>query len=211
MLYNHFKMYSYLLMLLIFVASITTAVFLVTNMSVLYAIHLNLFHPEIFNKYSSYKIFLAYDSIIKYLQSPFINTMNLAPFHLSKSGIFHFLDVKRLILFNNFLMLSSILLLYKMYTKVLILHKRWILIQPLKFLNLFIYLFVVLCLTDFQSFFIFFHKLIFTNDYWIFDSKLDSLINILPMDFFTQSFILIFLFILFVNYLFIAYGKRDIK
>jgi integral membrane protein (TIGR01906 family) len=37
---------------------------------------------------------------------------------------------------------------------------------------------------DFQSFWIFFHQLIFTNDLWLLDPRTDRLINMVPLNFF---------------------------
>ncbi len=47
---------------------------------------------------------------------------------------------------------------------------------------------------DFDSAFLFFHSELFATNTWVFDSKLDSIINILPVDFFLHCAILIMLF-----------------
>lgn len=49
---------------------------------------------------------------------------------------------------------------------------------------------------NFQKSFVIFHKLLFENDYWIFDPNLDPVINMLPEQFFLHCGILILLIIL---------------
>ncbi len=40
-------------------------------------------------------------------------------------------------------------------------------------------------LLNFEKSFIIFHKLLFRNDYWVFNPNLDPVINILPEEFFS--------------------------
>ncbi|MGL5507525.1 MAG: TIGR01906 family membrane protein [Paraclostridium sp.] len=49
---------------------------------------------------------------------------------------------------------------------------------------------------NFQKSFVIFHKLLFENDYWIFDPNLDPVINMLPEQFFFHCGMLILLIIL---------------
>ncbi|MGL4796558.1 MAG: TIGR01906 family membrane protein, partial [Paraclostridium sp.] len=49
---------------------------------------------------------------------------------------------------------------------------------------------------NFQQSFVIFHKLLFENDYWIFDPNLDPVINMLPEQFFFHCGMLILLIIL---------------
>ena len=50
---------------------------------------------------------------------------------------------------------------------------------------------------DFEHLFITFHQLVFSNDYWLFNPKLDPIINILPESFFMHCFMLIVFIVLF--------------
>lgn len=68
----------------------------------------------------------------------------------------------------------------------------------LKFINkgilmFYILLFIlsVLAYIDFNKYFILFHEIVFTNDYWILDPNKDLLIQIFPEDFFIKRFVLI--------------------
>ncbi|MGL5347817.1 MAG: TIGR01906 family membrane protein [Peptostreptococcaceae bacterium] len=49
---------------------------------------------------------------------------------------------------------------------------------------------------DFDRSFVIFHKLMFSNDYWIFDPELDPVINMLPQEFFFHAGIMILVLIL---------------
>ena len=50
---------------------------------------------------------------------------------------------------------------------------------------------------DFDRLFVMFHQLVFSNDYWLFNPRLDPIINILPENFFMHCFILIVFIVLF--------------
>ncbi|OJT76416.1 carbon storage regulator [Clostridioides difficile] len=56
-------------------------------------------------------------------------------------------------------------------------------------------------LLNFEKSFIIFHKLLFRNDYWIFNPDLDPVINILPEEFFFHSGMMILILILLVSIL----------
>ena len=61
-------------------------------------------------------------------------------------------------------------------------------------------------LLNFEKSFIIFHKLLFRNDYWIFNPDLDPVINILPEEFFFHSGMMILILILLVSIvLFVMY------
>lgn len=49
---------------------------------------------------------------------------------------------------------------------------------------------------NFEDSFVIFHKLMFSNDYWIFDPKLDPVINMLPEQFFFHAGLMILVLIL---------------
>ena len=49
---------------------------------------------------------------------------------------------------------------------------------------------------DFDSAFTAFHKIFFNNDYWIFNPRLDQIINILPQEFFYHCAVLILILLM---------------
>ena len=54
----------------------------------------------------------------------------------------------------------------------------------------------IIFIIDFDSAFTAFHKIFFNNDYWIFNPRLDQIINILPQEFFYHCAVLILSLIL---------------
>lgn len=52
-------------------------------------------------------------------------------------------------------------------------------------------LLVLACIIDFDGLFIMFHKIVFSNDDWIFDPKTDPIINLLPETYFMECALVI--------------------
>ncbi|NFK69952.1 TIGR01906 family membrane protein, partial [Clostridium botulinum] len=58
-------------------------------------------------------------------------------------------------------------------------------------------IFLILCiLINFSKIFNTFHKIFFRNTYWVFDSNLDPIIDVLPEEFFMIMSVIILIFIL---------------
>ena len=132
-----------------------------------------------------------YQVLIDYLTDETIETLVLPSFGMSEQGEIHFVDVK-----NIFTLLKRIMYILGLYSLIgIILHlikKQYsflkhtamgITVVPLGIL--------LLAMIDFDKSFTLFHNIAFTNDYWIFDPKLDPVIMILPQAFFLHSFLLI--------------------
>ena len=67
-------------------------------------------------------------------------------------------------------------------------------------------------LVNFEGSFILSHKIMFNNDYCIFDSSLDPVINILPKEFFFHAGLMILILIIIAsitNYLIYKLLKRE--
>ena len=65
---------------------------------------------------------------------------------------------------------------------------------------------------NFEGSFVLFHKIMFNNDYWIFDPNLDPVINILPEEFFFHAGLMILILIIIAsltNYLIYRFLKRE--
>lgn len=63
---------------------------------------------------------------------------------------------------------------------------------------------------NFEGSFVLFHKIMFNNDYWIFDPNLDPVINILPEEFFFHAGLMILILIIIAsltNYLIYRFLK----
>jgi integral membrane protein (TIGR01906 family) len=136
-----------------------------------------------------------YDVVVNYISAPWISKLEMPNFAASASGLQHFSDVKKLVVLAEVLFVLSIVPTV-IYLRDIKTFKAWF-----KFLNpmrIMIALPIVLGLLlsiGFDQFFVAFHKLLFTNDTWIFDPHTDPVINILPENFFMHCFILYFVLI----------------
>lgn len=132
----------------------------------------------------------------------------------SKTAIIHMTDVRIIFLFNIYLSLVSIIIAI---LSLIIFIKSKLPIYKLfiAYRNTIIFLFILLSIIliyayiDFNSFFMLFHEIIFTNDYYIFDPNVDYIILMLPEKLFAYIgfkfviyFLLVFLVLFLALYLF---------
>lgn len=144
-----------------------------------------------------------YYALLDYLTKPWVAELNLPNFPSSKSGLFHFYEVKRLFMLDYFIFIVSglITVVYMAFLKKT--KRKWVLIQPFK-LGLFMPLAILfLMAAGFDRFFTRFHELFFGNDDWLFDPAVDPVILALPEEFFLHTFI--FAFVLIELFIFIVY------
>lgn len=125
----------------------------------------------------------------------YINGKSL-PF-FNEQDIFHMKEVKDIFIgalrFRNVLCFFISVILILSFTKFkhnknIIFKTTYNSILILFFIQMIIGLFVRI---NFESFFILFHKMIFSNDKWLFDAETDLMINILPQELFFESAVLI--------------------
>ena len=139
---------------------------------------------------------LNYDYLIEYITSKKENDFEMPTLTSSKEGKIHFEEVRVIYqnvnkIFNVCLIISVLGIVYNIRNK------------NIRFLNLTSILLIIMpvalaipIVIDFDSSFVVFHKLLFDNDYWIFDPILDPVIKILPAEFFMNSGLMILGFIL---------------
>jgi len=153
-----------------------------------------------------------YDALIDYC-SPFnFGELQFPTLKSSVSGISHFAEVKTI--FRVFYILTVVSLIITVfgfisrYRDRAISHFR---ICALVSVIIPAVLFIV-SIINFDALFVLFHKLVFSNDDWMFDEKLDPVIKILPEDFFMQClFVIIFTVIIGVVTVFIIYMVKKKK
>lgn len=145
-----------------------------------------------------------YNKIISFIRNPLIYNLRFENFSLSNNGLIHFFEVKTIFIYI-FMIAFSILvffcayLIYKnfFFQKTLLKGR---LKRNLKIFNKYFNIIMIsttliigsFILIDFESLFIKFHEILFNNDLWIFNSSTDSIINILPQNFFMLCSIIIF-------------------
>lgn len=132
-----------------------------------------------------------YSGLINYLQNPFVKSLKFENFNMSSYGEIHFYEVKKI-----FISLIFIALIFGVANLIYIIifknrGNKYFGREIIKNLNLgsniLILFFLILASAyaiDFSKAFIIFHKIFFKNDYWIFDEKIDPIINALPEELF---------------------------
>lgn len=127
---------------------------------------------------------LNYDYLIDYNLNKDVGEFNLPTIEYSREGKIHFEEVRSI--FQNVKKIFYISAIVSVLGIIISIKNR-----NIKFLNttsiITILLPIVVAIPfmiNFNYFFIKFHQVVFTNDYWIFDPYTDPVINILPQDVF---------------------------
>ncbi|HBF6774130.1 TPA: TIGR01906 family membrane protein [Clostridioides difficile] len=144
---------------------------------------------------------LNYDYLIDYNLNKNVSEFKLPTLKSSPQGKIHFEEVRNI--FQNINKLAKLLLVVSLVGIILSVKNKNIKILKTTSITLIIMplLLTVPILLNFEKSFIIFHKLLFRNDYWIFNPNLDPVINILPEEFFFHSGMIILILILLVSIL----------
>lgn len=133
------------------------------------------------------KIMQNYNQLMWYLVWPFKNKLKMTDFPTSASAAQHFSDVKRLFILAIIVFLVCLVIwgIAKSSHEInyLILDKAWVI-----FLMIIPVLIAPFAIGNFDSFFIFFHHLFFSNSNWLFDPATDPIIDVLTEEFFGACF-----------------------
>ncbi|EPY2305065.1 TIGR01906 family membrane protein [Clostridium sporogenes] len=135
--------------------------------------------------------------LIYYLNSHKNITFCLPSLPSSKEGLIHFKDVKNIFNFlDKFLFINIFISVPVIYYKLKI-TKNVRFLKYSSILTIIMPLSLIIPLTlNFDKGFTLFHRIFFSNDYWIFDPNKDPIINLLPEAFFFHSILLILFFII---------------
>ncbi len=133
----------------------------------------------------------------------------LKELYSSKAKI-HMLDVRNIFLanihFSIYMSFISLLILtYHSYINELFELKKTFLYTICIFFIITLII-VIYCLIDFNSFFLLFHKLLFTNDYYLFDPATDIIILMLPEELFFyigRNVLICFIFLVLIFFVFL--------
>lgn len=133
------------------------------------------------------KVMHNYNQLMLYLLWPFKNKLQMDNFPTSKSAAEHFADVKRLLILA--------VLVFIICLVIYIIAKKRNEEELLKISQIEAWIFLLLpiiilpfAIMNFDSFFVFFHHLFFTNSNWLFDPNTDPIINVLTEEFFASCF-----------------------
>lgn len=150
-----------------------------------------------------------YDILIEY-QSLFYNgTLNLPDFVMSTQGRIHFEEVKRIFEFIQIsCILTGVISIPLVYRNVK--DKEYDFLKLTSIFSIGIPLVLgMIASADFNQAFVWFHQIVFRNDYWIFDYRTDPIIKILPESFFMHCFMLIVAIVIVLSILcYIIYRRK---
>lgn len=145
--------------------------------------------PEI-SGYTKQEIIKNYDYLIDYNTSFDDEEFKLPSMKFSREGKIHFEEVRNIFHSLYYIigigLLSFLIIVYEAYkgrTKPLKNTLKMLIILPV--------IVAIPMIVAFDKVFVLFHKIMFRNDYWIFDPVLDPVINILPEEFFYHETLLI--------------------
>lgn len=178
---------------------IGASVIITLNIRDIYYNDIDKLNIESMSGLSREEIIENYDYLIDYNLSSNVGEFKLPTLTSSKPGKIHFEEVRDI--FQNVKLLTIICGVIAIIGGILQIRKR-----DFKFLRnssiLIIILPVLLAIPiaiNFNACFILFHKIMFSNDYWIFDPQLDPVINMLPEEFFMHMGITILIIMLIVS------------
>ncbi|CEP91632.1 membrane protein [[Clostridium] sordellii] len=150
--------------------------------------HLNI---PILSGMSEEEIKLNYDYLIKYNTSYRDYEFNMPTLKSSIQGKIHFEEVRDVFkVLNKINIISGVISVLGIY---IVLKKKEIkIIKYARIISILIPIFLLIPITiQFEKSFEIFHRLIFNNDYWIFDPSKDPVINMLPAEFFLHCGVVI--------------------
>ena len=140
-----------------------------------------------------------YDILIQYQCIFYRGELNLPNFIMSESGRIHFEELKRIFdIIQIVFIITAILSSYMIYTSLKEKEYRFLPLTSLFSIGIPSIL-GLLASVDFNQAFILFHKIVFRNDYWIFDYRTDPVITILPEAFFMHCFFMIISIVIIIS------------
>lgn len=149
-----------------------------------------------------------YKNLINYMFSNMESKLEFKDLPMSDKGRIHFFEVK--VIFQSFMKLMAITLVISSILSIYLIRKKSF--KFLKYSSILTatipLLLSIPAIIDFNKIFVLFHKIAFSNDYWIFDPSYDPIILYLPESLFMiNTFIILSLLILFILLTSLLYKK----
>lgn len=170
---------------------ITTAINFTVSFKQLYYYDIDKLNIPKLSNLSKEEIKLNYDYLIEYNLSKNVDEFEMPTIKSSNQGKIHFEEVRYI--FQNVNKISRICLIISLIGIIIGIKNKdiQILNYTSKALIIIPLVLAIPMIINFEDTFVIFHKLMFSNDYWIFDPRLDPVINILPEEFFFHAGIMI--------------------
>lgn len=173
---------------------ISAAVTITLNFRPLYYHDISALKIEETSGFSKKVIKDNYDELIDYNQFFRSGKLKLT-MPMSKEGRIHFAEVKRIFVCVEILCIVT-LILSCFLIKRQIAGRNFDFLKSASIMTVLLPSVVgILCAVNWDSAFIMFHKIMFRNDYWLFDEATDPVIMILPDEFFLHCAVMIILLI----------------
>lgn len=178
---------------------ITTAINFTVSFKQLYYYDIDKLNIPKLSNLSKEEIKLNYDYLIEYNLSKNVDEFEMPTIKSSNQGKIHFEEVRDI--FQNVNKISRICLIISLIGIIIGIKNKdiQILNYTSKALIIIPLVLAIPMIINFEDTFVIFHKLMFSNDYWIFDPRLDPVINILPEEFFFHAGIMILGIVLVVS------------
>lgn len=194
--------------LVISVFIITSVIKFTVNFKQLYYFDIEYLNIPMISDMTNKDIKLNYDYLIEYNTKSSDSDFKLPTLKSSTQGKIHFEEVRDI--FVNINKINFIMLIFSAIGIYFGFIKKDI--EILKYSSATLITIPLILITpiilNFEKSFEIFHKLLFSNDYWIFDPSLDPVINMLPGEFFLHSGIMILgLILMFSIVMIISYNK----
>ncbi len=157
-----------------------------------------------------------YDVLIDYLQPSYKGELEFPSLPMSEEGRIHFVDVKNIFIFFEYVMWITLFISFGGLIYLIIKNDYIVFKYTAIMLFAFPLILIIPFLINFNYVFTLFHKIAFTNDYWLFDPSTDPIILLLPERYFMHCALLMVVLVtiysiilmLLYRYLIFRYVKR---
>ena len=166
---------------------LSTSIFVTINSIWLYRLFVEVLHLNESVNLTVKGLMDEYRRIILYLEIPWIQQLKTT-LPMSNRAMMHFEDVKNLVIFNNVVLLISLISLIFINFKKNYFVEWWKFLTAIRWNVLGMIVVIILGSMNFSRMFIFFHKIFFRNNNWLFDPIFDPIIKALPESFFAACF-----------------------
>ncbi len=194
------SLYSDVLLGIIFmIAAVSLSVTLVLNFKPLFYHDIKTLDIPAQSGFSEEKIKTNYDILIDYNNFWGAKTLEFDDLAMSEEGRIHFEDVKRIFVKIEYAaIIFTVLFVVTAYIKLKSGQRRFLLFSGVFAVVLPLIVGAAVAL-NWQNAFITFHKLAFSNDYWIFYPDKDPVITMLPDAFFMHCAVMIIAMTIFLS------------
>lgn len=191
---------------------ISLSIIITINFKPLYYMDINVLNIEEQSSLNKDEIIDNYNALINFLSPFHKEELKLPSLPSSTEGLHHFNDVKDIFIFIYYIFIITMIIcigiiIYKYKQN----DYRYLMVTTITSIILPLFAGIIIAI-NFEKAFIIFHKIFFSNDYWLFDPDTDPVINILPSEYFMHSAIFIIILMLFFTLIsYIIYKKSKPK